>query len=164
MDSSKNHRSLTITWEDPKVSARDSSAISGIDYLMGIRDGAISPPPIAKLVGYKIVEVEKGGATFELNPAEYHYNPFSSVHGGITTTLLDTSMAASVLSTLPIGKNCSTVEFKVNFIRPITSKTGKITCRAAVIHSGGRIATSEAKIFDASEKLFAHAVSTIMIF
>jgi len=67
------------------------------DYLKAIKSGKISPPPIAKLVGYKISEIHNGYAVFELNPAEYHYNPFATVHGGILSTLIDTTMTASEL-------------------------------------------------------------------
>ena len=51
-----NERKKTILWDDPKVSSRDAASISGLDYLRSIKDGKISPPPIAMLVGYKISE------------------------------------------------------------------------------------------------------------
>jgi uncharacterized protein (TIGR00369 family) len=154
----------TINWEDPKISVRDATSISGIDYLRSIRDGKTKPPPIAMLVGYRIREVGKGSAVFELEPAEYHYNPFATVHGGIASTLLDSAMTAAILSTLSVGLSCATVEFKVNFIRPITSKTGIVQCKAKMIHVGNRIATAEGRIIDNNEQLYAHAVSTLMIF
>lgn len=163
-DQSKPERTHTIVWEDPKTSARDVSAITGLDYLMAIKDGKISSPPVAKLVGYRIAEVEEGRAVFELKPAEYHYNPFSTVHGGIVATLLDTTMTAAVLSTLPKGLACSTIEIKVNYIRPVTQKTGLIQCVAETIHVGSRIATASGKVFDEKKKLVAHGVSTCTIF
>jgi hypothetical protein len=52
----------TLTWEDPKISARDAGSISGIDYLCAIKNGQIESPPVAKLVGYRIAEVESGRA------------------------------------------------------------------------------------------------------
>jgi uncharacterized protein (TIGR00369 family) len=154
----------TLTWEDPKKSARDAGSISGIDYLRAIIKGQIASPPAARLVGYHIVEVENGRAVFSLTPAEFHYNPFATVHGGIASTLLDTTMTAAVLSTLPIGLSCSTLEIKVNFIRPITRKTGKMRCEADIIHIGKRIATAAGKLRDGDKKLYAHAVSTSLIF
>ena len=56
-----NHalRNLTITWDDPKTSARDFQAISGLGYLNSIKSGKVSPPPIARLVGYRISEYMK---------------------------------------------------------------------------------------------------------
>ncbi len=167
MPQNVNHaikRTHTVTWGDPKISARDSDSISGIDYLRAIKEGRIEPPPAAKLIGYRIVEIETGHAVFTLEPAEYHYNPFATVHGGIASTILDTAMTAAVLSTLPVGLGCSTLEIKVNFIRPITRKTGELRCRAKTIHVGSRMATAEGKLLDSQNKLYAHAVSTCMIF
>jgi uncharacterized protein (TIGR00369 family) len=157
-------RIYTITWEDPERSSRQAGSISGIDYLRAVRDGRIQPPPIAKLIGYQIVDIENGRAVFKLKPAEYHYNPFATVHGGIASTILDTAMTAAVLSTLPAGQGCSTLEIKVNFIRPITGQTGELHCQAKTIHVGSRIATAEGKLKDKRGKLYAHAVSTCMIF
>jgi len=157
-------RSRTIIWDDPKISSRDAQAISGLDYLRSIKRGEISPPPIARLVGYRIAEIEHGHAVFELEPGEFLYNPFATVHGGIASTLLDTTMTAAVLSTLSKGFGCSTLEIKVNFIRPITIESGLMRCEGRVIHSGSRIATAEGKVMNSQGKLHAHGGSTCMIF
>ncbi|MBW2359196.1 MAG: PaaI family thioesterase, partial [Deltaproteobacteria bacterium] len=60
--------------------------------------------------------------------------------------------------------NCSTIEIKVNFILPIISQTGMLRCKAKTIHVGNRIATAEGKLVDKQKKLYAHAVTTCMIF
>lgn len=157
-------REKLIQWEDPDLNARDASSISGLDYLRGIMDGVVSQAPIARLVGYRLSRVEKGSAVFELNPAEYHYNPFSTVHGGIISTLLDTTMTASVLSTLEKGKGCSTAEIKVNFIRPVTKDTGLIRCEAHPIHVGKKLATAAGKMTDINNRLLAHGSCTCFIY
>lgn len=157
-------RTRTISWEDPKISTRNPASVSGLDYLKAVKDEAVSSPPIARLVGYQITDVETGSAAFEIIPGEHLYNPFSTVHGGILSTLLDTTMTAAVLSTLPMGKSCSTLEMKVNFVRPVTAKTKIIQCRAEMIHSGSRTATASGKIFDDQERLVAHGIGTWVIF
>lgn len=158
-------RKRTIFWSDLQVNKRDAVAsMSGLDYLKAIKDAEISLPPIAMLVGYKICEVDSGYAVFELTPAEFHYNPFATVHGGILSTLLDTTMTASVLSTLQKGVSCTTVEIKVNFIRPVTIKTGILRCEARPIHIGRRLATVEGRLKDKNGELFAHGSSTCSIF
>jgi hypothetical protein len=61
---SKNpSRTHTITWTDPKASAREASTISGLDYLKAILSGDIPPPPAARLIGCRIVDVEHGVST-----------------------------------------------------------------------------------------------------
>lgn len=157
-------RKKTIYWHDPDLGKRDAASISGLDYLKTIKEGQRQPPPAAMLVGYRLSDVDTGYAAFELDPREYHYNPFSTVHGGILSVLLDTAMTASVLSTLPIGLACATVEIKVNFIRPVTEETGFIRCEARPIHVGKRLATVEGRIRDKNGVLLAHGVSTCSIF
>ena len=75
MNASVSDRVRTVTWEDPQVSRRDAAAITGFDYLVAIKDGRIPQPPAARLLGYRLSELESGRAVFELEPAEYHYNP-----------------------------------------------------------------------------------------
>jgi len=158
-------RKRTIFWDDPEMNKRNATAsISGLDYLKGIKEGKISPPPIAMLLGYRISEVDNGYAVFELDPAEYHYNPFATVHGGVLSTLLDTTMTASVLSTLQTGFSCSTIEIKVNFIRPVTAKTQVLRCEARPIHIGKRLATVEGRLKGKDAELCAHGISTCAIF
>ncbi len=156
-------RTRTIKWEDPQISSRDTQNISGLDYLCAIMDGSIAPPPAAHLVGYQILSIDAGQAACGLNPSEYHYNPFSTVHGGLLTTLLDAAMTAAVMTLLPPGKACSTLELKVNFIRPVKSRTGPVTAGAKVIHAGKQIATVEGRLLDGNDKLYAHATSTCLI-
>jgi uncharacterized protein (TIGR00369 family) len=157
-------RNITITWGDPKAGMRDIDSISGLDYLKAIKDGLIHPPPVAMLVGYKISEVEAGRTVYELDPLECHYNPFATVHGGIISTLLDTAMTAAVLSTLGKGAGCTTAEIKVNFIKPVTVRTGTLRCEARPIHIGKRMATAEGRLKDTGDILYAHAVCTCSIF
>ena len=157
-------RQKTIFWDDPKDSARDADLISGLDYLTAIKEGRINPPPVAKLVGYKIFEIQRGYAVYSLEPQEYHYNPFATVHGGIISTLLDTAMTASVLSTLGKGEACATSEFKVSFFRPVTGRAGTLRCEAKPIHIGKHLATVEGKLKDIDGTLYAHGVGTCFIF
>jgi len=124
----------------------------------------LTTPPVARLVGFKLLMSSNGEATGTLRVGVRHAGPGGTVHGGILSTLLDTSMTAAVLSTLPMGKSCSTLELKINFVRPVTEKSGLITCRAEIIHSGKRIATASGKIIDDRERLVAHGIGTWTIF
>ena len=156
-------RTRRVTWDDPSESSKKALSMDGLDFLTAIKRGQIPQPPIAKLLGYRIVHVEKGYTVFELEPAEYLYNPFGSVHGGVSSTLLDTGMTSAIFSTLPKGLGCATLEMKTNFIRPVTVNIPRIRCEAKTVHVGARVATAEGRILDNEGKLYAHGMNTCMI-
>ncbi len=156
-------RQRTFQWQNPAENSWDAASMSGLEYLQAIQAGEKAPPPAAALVGYKVLKVAVGRTVFELKPREHHYNPFASVHGGILSTLLDTTMTSAVMSTLSKGLVCTTVEIKVNFIKPVTEKTGLIRCEARPIHVGKRLATVEGRVTDSEENILAHGVSTCAI-
>jgi uncharacterized protein (TIGR00369 family) len=157
-------RSRTITWQDPTAAALEGQHRSGLDYLHAIQSGELPPPPIAQLMGFDLLEVDEGHAVFGVTPAEYHYNPIGVVHGGLAATLLDSAMGCAVHSTLPEGTGYTTLELKVNYLRPLTAETGPVRCEADIIHVGGRVATAGARLVDAQDRLYAHATTTCMVF
>jgi uncharacterized protein (TIGR00369 family) len=105
-----------------------------------------------------------GHVVFELRPFEYHYNLVGTVHGGVTSTILDSAMASAIQTTIPVGAHFATVEFKVNFFHPLSIGTGLVKCEAHVIHAGSRVATAEERLLDKNGKLYAHGTLTCLIF
>jgi uncharacterized protein (TIGR00369 family) len=156
-------RTRTVTWEDPRALAKAADGLSGLEYLQKIVSGELPPPPIGVLLNFRISELSEGHAVFTVEPAEYHYNPIGVVHGGVAATLLDSAMGCAVHSMLPAGASYTTLEIKVNFIRPMTAETGQVRCEANIIHVGGRTATAEGRIVDEKGKLYAHGTTTCII-
>jgi uncharacterized protein (TIGR00369 family) len=156
-------RELTVTWADPLAAFAQGRALAPIEHLRAIRDGRIPEPPVARLLGMRLVRVEPGEAAFELTPAEQHYNPIGVVHGGIAFTLLDSAMGCAVHGLCPEGKGYTTLELKVNLVRAVTLQTGPVRASAKVLHFGGRTATAEARLEDAAGRLLAHGTSTCLI-
>ena len=138
--------------------------MSGLEHLEAIRDGRFPAPPIAELLGFDLVEVGHGRATFAVVPGEQHYNPIGVVHGGIAATLLDSAMGCAVQTTLDAGVGFTTLDLNVTFLRPMTSETGKVLCEATTIHTGGRVATAEGRVFSArTGKLIATGTCSCVI-
>lgn len=156
-------RRRVVEWQDPMISAKQVMTMSGLEFLLGISRGEIPRPPIMELMGIRGEEVEEGRIVFSVEPAEYHYNPLGIVHGGLAATILDTAMACAVQSTLPAGVGLTTVEMKINYLRPLTGKTGKVLCEGKVITVSRTLALAEGRIVDAQGKLYAHATETCMI-
>ena len=157
-------RERTFAWDDPMVGAAVAPTMSGLDYLLAIRRGDLPKPPIMHALDIEGAEFEEGRAAFSVVPQEFHYNPIGVVHGGLAATICDSALGCAVHSTLPAGAGYTTLELKVSFVRAITAATGRVTAEARIIHVGGRVATAEARVTDATGKLYAHATATCMVF
>ena len=156
-------RSKQVTWEDPMALAAEAGGMSGLEFLRSMIEGRLPRPPIAALLGFTLVDVGEGWAVFEGEVGEEHYNPIGVVHGGLSGMLADSAMGCAVQSTLPAGSGYTTLEFKVNLVRPITAETRLIRCRAEIVHVGRRTGTAEARVTDPNDRLLAHATTTCLI-
>ncbi len=139
--------------------------MSGREYLEAVRAGKFPNSPISHLIGFRLVEIGDGSVVVECTPGEQHYNLVGNgTHGGFACTLLDTAMGAAVQASLPAGLAATTLELKVNMVRPITIESGRLRVEGRVVHPGRKVATSEGKILDARGKLYAHGTTTMMVF
>lgn len=111
-------RSKVVTRYDPLVPA-SAAGMTGLQFLLALRDGKLPPPPIAPLVGMNPTSVETSDVVFTCLPDESLYHPIGVVHGGLVCTLLDTVAACAVHSTLPADVDYTSVEIKVNYLRPV---------------------------------------------
>ncbi|HTP54634.1 MAG TPA: PaaI family thioesterase [Thermoplasmata archaeon] len=156
-------RTRTVAWQDPGVFAEAMKTASGIEFLRGFLTESLPPPPFMELLGVRIASVEPSAVSIEFEPAEFMYSPLGNVHGGIVTVLLDTAMGCSFHTTLPAGVGYTTLELKVNFVRPVTVRDGPLRAEGRVVSAGARVATTEAHLRDRDRKLFAHATSTLLV-
>ena len=138
-------------------------AATGLEFLQGLRDGGHPAPPFAVTTDIWLTEAEHGRVLFEAQPSQRFYNPLGTVHGGWISTLLDSAMGCAVHSVLQPGQGYTTVDMTISFVRPIFEKTGKLTCEGKIVHSGGRIATAEGRVYDANGVLLAHGTETCML-
>lgn len=136
---------------------------SGLELLRAILDGELPRPPIAELLDYAPTLVEEGRTVFECVPHEAHYNPLGIVHGGLAATLCDTAMACAVHTRLPLTVAYTTLELKINYLRPLTVRTGRVRAVGDLIHLGGKTATAESRLLDGEDRLYAHATTTCLI-
>ena len=162
-DESPAARSLSLTWSDPQPLAQAGRTMAGIDFLRAIIEGRLPPPPMARLLGFSLVDAGPGHAVFECIPGEQHYNPIGVVHGGLAMTLLDSAMGCGVQTMMPAGSGYTTLEAKTNLVRAITSATGKLRATGKIVHVGSRVATAEGRLEDLAGKLYAHATTTCMV-
>ena len=157
-------RTRTFSWEDPAIGAEQALKMPGLEYIQAMKDKQLPPPPVMCTLDFQLKSIAAGHAVFSFLPSEFHYNPIGTVHGGVITTILDSALGCAVHSLLPAGKAYTTIELKVNFIKAITKNHGELTATAKVIHSGSKTALVEAQLRDAAGKIYAHSISTCLIF
>lgn len=156
-------RTKTIQWHDPMNGALKARQMNGLDYLQAISGGTISYPPLLETLDFEPVSITRGQAVFSFDPQEFHYNSIGTVHGGVISAILDTAMGCSLHSLLEAGTGYITLELKVNFLKAITIKSGKLKAIGNIIHSGSRTALVEATLTDEKDTIYAHGTSTCMI-
>ncbi|GAB2860872.1 PaaI family thioesterase [Actinoallomurus bryophytorum] len=119
---------------------------------------------IASLIDMALETFEPGRVVFTLETRPDFGNPLGTLHGGICSTLLDSAMGCAVHTALPEGASYTTLELKVNFVRPVRLDGVKLRCEGTTIHLGGRVATTEGRVTDDQGRLVAHGTSTCMVF
>lgn len=118
------------------------------------------PPPIAELLGFDLVEAGAGECTMKLEAGEQHSNPMGTIHGGVLCDIADGAMGMAFFSTLEEGESFTTLELKINFLRPFW--TGTLLAHGKVISRGKTVGLAECRIVDDQDRLIAHATSTCM--
>lgn len=140
-------------------------SMTGLAALQAMLAGELPGPTITRTLNFALVEVDPGRAVFAGEPTVDFLNPHGSVHGGWAATLLDSALGCAVHTTLGIGERYTTVEMKVNYLRPIfPGKPARLICEGKVINRGRTLALSEARLVDLEGRLYAHASETCMIF
>ena len=157
-------RTRTYDWRVPLMSWDDRRHLSGRDYLQTILDGDNVSSPMMQTMGIELAEIDDGYAVYTVNPAEYHYNPIGVVHGGLAATIFDTALSTAIITKLPAGQVCATVELHVHYLRALTMNTGTVRCEANAIHVGRQVATAEGKLIgEADGKVYGHASITCVV-
>ena len=161
---SAEKRTRTVNWEDPAPTLARAAGMTGLEYICAIFEGRLPAPPIAQTIGFAGAEASEGRTVFVSEPGEHLYNPIGVVHGGFALTLLDSALGCAVHTTLPKGVRYTSLETKVNFVRPITVETGPVRCEATVVYRGRTVATAEGRLVEAKTgKLLAHGTTTCLI-
>lgn len=137
---------------------------SGLELMREIISGKSPQAPISRVLNFKLTAADSGMVEFRGVPLSDHYNPAGTVHGGWAATLLDSALGASVNTMVPAGMGHTTIEFKVNLVRPINVETGEVICRGEVTHFGRTTAVSEATLKTADGKLLALGTETCALF
>ena len=114
--------------------------------------------PFAKLMGMQLVDIRPNEAVIKIEMRDDLSQPSGVLHGGVTSTLIDTAMAFAVRTHLADEEFTATIDLTVHYLRPHT--TGVATCTAKVVRAGKRIFTVSAEVENEDGKLIATGLST----
>ena len=146
----------------PFVSSADRTG-NGLEFLQKLASGEYANLPIGEHLGFRLVSVEPGKVVIKGRPDERSYNLLKSVHGGWTAAVLDTAMALANLSTLGETQSFTTLDIRINYLRPITLETGEVTAHGTLVQGGRKVAYCEARLVDGAGKLLAHGTGSCLI-
>ncbi|ARS29140.1 PaaI family thioesterase [Sphingomonas sp. KC8] len=156
---------MTVSPRRYGVATPDQIAgMGGREVLEAMIAGRLPAAPIARLMGFELVEVGDGVALFQGEPNADLLNPLGTVHGGWALTLIDSAGGCAAHSTLAPGFGYTTIETKANFARPIASDSGLIRAEGRVVTAGRRIIATEIRMTDTRGRIVAHGTSTLMVF
>jgi uncharacterized protein (TIGR00369 family) len=145
------------------VSPERRKSMSGLEFVRGLANGELPLNTLAQTLGYDVVEAESGRVGITLHPTGAHLNPWGTLHGGVTATLLDSCMGLCIQSVLDKAISSVTLEFKISLVRAITLETGQIRAEGKVINCGRRAGTAEGRVTDVTGRLLAHGTTTCLI-
>lgn len=138
----------------------ERSNLNLTDRIQMMMTGSIPPPPIANLIGFKLVSIGSGQAVIEFEADDRHANPMGTLHGGVLCDISDAAMGMAFASTLIEGESFTTLELKINFLKPVWK--AKLRAEGSVVGGGKTVGLVMCDIFDEKERLVARASSTCM--
>ena len=157
-------RETTVRWRDPATALAALPDLDGLEFMKKIAAGEPPGAPIAGHFDMDVLEVGPGTVTFRCRPDESHYNPIGMVHGGLVCTLLDSALGCATHTLLPAGTGYTSIEIKVNYLRPVTADSGPLICTGRVTKPGRRVTFAEGEVLDSQGKVVATASGSLLVF
>jgi acyl-CoA thioesterase len=114
--------------------------------------------PFSKLIGMKLVDLRVDEAVIAIDMRDDLRQPSGVLHGGVTATLIDTTMAFAVRTRLEPDASTATIDLTVHYLRPLIE--GSAVCTASIVRAGKRIFTVKAEVENAEGTLIATGLST----
>lgn len=136
--------------------------MSGLEFVRGPVSGALPLNPMARTLGYDVVEAEEGRVVITATPGGGHMNPSGTIHGGMAAVLLDSCMGLAVRTLLPKAVSSTTLEFKMSFLRPITLDSGPLRAEGKALMAGRRTGFAEGRLSGGDGRLLVHGTTTCL--
>jgi uncharacterized protein (TIGR00369 family) len=129
-------------------------------YLDAMMRGDVPPPPVAELLGMRLVSVGDGEVVFEMEVRPEHANPMGTIQGGVICALADAAMGLAYATLLEEGESFTTLELKTNYLRAVSE--GTLFATGRVLHAGRTVGLTSCDVLDGEGRKVAFATSTCM--
>jgi uncharacterized protein (TIGR00369 family) len=117
--------------------------------------------PFNSHLDLRVIRAHSDGVTIGCQVQPQFLNANGVLHGGVTATLADVAAGISLTRHLGRARSVTTVEMKINYLRPVTS--GKVTARCRLVQVGARLAIASVEVRDEQQRRAAVALVTYMI-
>lgn len=117
--------------------------------------------PIGDLIGFGVAEAGEGRAVVTMQTGSQHFNPMGTLHGGVLCDIADTAMGFAFASTLALGESFTTVELRINYLRPV--REARLRADGRVVQRGRTVGYAECDVTDENGKLIAKSSSTCLV-
>jgi uncharacterized protein (TIGR00369 family) len=131
-----------------------------IERIEKVLRGEIPPPPVARLIGFRVTSIKPGEAVVEFEATEAHANPMGTLHGGVLCDIADAAMGMAYASALGEDESFTTLELKINFLKPVWK--ARLRAVGRVVKQGRTVGLVECDVTDERGALVARATSTCL--
>jgi uncharacterized protein (TIGR00369 family) len=157
-------RTRTYQWTSPDFDNLAHHHMTLLEMFQAMARGERPANPIQATIGWTIEQVEPGFCRLKLEPQDFLFHSAGVLHGGVISTLLDSAMAISVLTTLPMGRHCTTLQLSVNTMRGIKPGVPALYAEGRADHVASKAAAASGVLTDDAGKVYAKAMTSFVVF
>lgn len=132
-----------------------------LENLKKMAAGTLPEPPAAQVIGFHVTDVEVGRVVVEMDATDRLHNPMGTLHGGILCDIADAAMGYAFATTLAEDEIFTSVDIKLNFLKPIFNS--KLRAEGRLIKKGSTVGLLECHVYDEKQSLVAHSTSSCMV-
>src|SRR5581483_11167125 len=124
-----------------------------MEFLQRLARGEVQHPGFFQIIGARLTHVAEGESVVELEVGPRHHNPMGTVNGGMVCDIADAAMGIAYRTTVSDEDGFTTVELKINFLRPFVA--GRLRAKGRLIKAGRRLGLVECDVVDDDGRLVA---------
>jgi uncharacterized protein (TIGR00369 family) len=119
--------------------------------------------PVNKLFRYTLVSRSSEETVISMEIREGFLQEEGLVQGGILSAIADTAAVYTFYPDLPTNMTMTSIEFKVNFLRPAVPGAGALVAKAKVVQRGRKVGLCDVEVFQ-SEAVVLKGLFTYMFY